>query len=169
MKYTVVDLMKIKDELGEHWNPREKDLYTGRCSECNEAIAQFEDRCAICDTPVVWRGSKHWRQMYGQPSPAENLLLRTPSDLAGIDLVAAAGVKAFPTPSALVRWEHIIETMSQLKLQSIVSRCHNSLRGKKNGLRGLIPYVLNSCEKFIREHDTPASEHVEEIFEYGGM
>lgn len=167
MKYTLIDLAKIKAEMGQHWNANERESVTGRCSQCNEEIKQTRSTCIVCGTPVVWRGSRVWKRLYGGPSLAESKLLRTPTDTAGIELCKHANVASFPTPRLLTRWEEAVEQLDSSDTDGIVAWCTDTMKTRGRGMRGLVQFAVNTVEKRARGKDAPDVGDWDAV-EYGG-
>ena len=149
--FTIIDLLDIKESLDAHWNVREKGNYEGRCAGCGEAVTQTDDMCQFCDTPVVWKHSRVWKQLYGRPSIAEQRLLSAPTDVLGRWLCAEAGVERFPNPHALRRWRSALARLDEHAIRGIVSYCAASLVRRSLGMRGLINFVLNTTDRRVRE------------------
>ena len=142
----LIDLRVIRRELGSHYDPVEKDEYSGQCPVCEEMVSQSEDECS-CGNPIVWRGSKMWRSLYGDPDRAlARLMIVVPEDKIGKRLVARAGLQGFANKTEGKRWERAVKNIGEGDLIGIIDHAAKTSAG-----RGMISFVLNMTDKRIRE------------------
>ena len=128
---------------------------------CLHMLDETMSMCPCCGVTLVWTGSKVWTSLYGKASVKLKQLKSTPGDEFGQRLLVYAGetdnksIPHFAKPNDLVRWNKIVAAMPQGQIKEVVNRC----RGKTKGY-GLIQYVLNSCDKLIRENkvEQPAED-----------
>jgi len=167
--FTVVDLLDIRESLGAHWNARERDSYEGQCAQCREAVSQSQNRCEYCGTVTIWRHSRVWKQLFGDPGGVEKQLLSAPREPLGKWLCAKAGVKRFPNPHALRRWRSALANLDEHAIRGFVDYCEASLKRRNLNMRGLISFVLNTTDQKIRalpeeDFDEEAEELDVEIY-----
>jgi len=154
MQYTLIDLNQIRQELGQHWNPQEKDEYKGKCGGCGNKVTQSQIVCCVCDRPVVWRGSRVWSRDGRQPGVWEKRWARTPEtdDTWGWWLCQEAGVERFPDANLLSRWKAATDASSRDEIMKVVRSCSDTLVARRQPLnRGLIRFAVRTLEKKVRE------------------
>lgn len=132
---------------------------------CGEMLADDVNQCPVCGYFVAWKSSKTWAEKFGKWQVFTKRILSTPRDQMGLDLLKAVGanehngqpITAFAVPHDLDRWRKISEKMSRGEVREILVKASRRKTKDKSGrvveLRGyaLLNYVLNACEKSIRE------------------
>jgi hypothetical protein len=147
-RYHVIDLVDMRIEMGAHYKGAERDTYTGQCW-CDERVGQDVDRCPFCGMPIVWRGSRVWKRMYGPPEQAiQRLDVYPPDDEAGKVLCEAVGTAGFRTKTDLQDWNRGIKKLGRKRIIGIV----NYVLSKEHTSRyGAMAHALNMVRKYARE------------------
>ena len=146
-QFTIIDLTDIRDLLGDHYRHNQKDTYTGTC-DCGEQVGQDVDACQFCGRSIVWRRSRLWKQLYGNPEDAiRRLSTIPPVDEAGKHLCQAAGVTGFADVGEARRWSRSVKKVGQKRALGAV----NYVSKKHKQGRGMIAHALNIVEKAARE------------------
>ena len=131
---------------------------------CGEMLADDVNACPVCSYAVAWKGSKVWAAQFGKWTVFVKRALCVPADDLGKRILIAVGpnqknskpIEQFPVPYDLTRWQKIIDALSEDEIREVFKRGWRD-KVKENGrivnLRGygLLAYVLNGCEKVIRE------------------
>lgn len=162
-RYVILDLADVKEALGSHWNPAARDEYVAACPVCDEFLPQTIDECPYCGVPVVWRNSKIWRRMYGNPATVEKMLSvypPDPDDVVGLELMRVSGTTGFANLSELARWNKGRRYLTPAHLRSIIAYC-----ARKTHRRGVLVFALNIIDKDVRSRRTakqrPTTPHKE--------
>jgi len=143
---------------------------------CGEPLGDDVDRCPVCGYLVAWKRSKVWTAKFGKWQPFVKRAISIPTDALGLRLLEVIGpnqkngepIGHFSTPYDLERWRKIIKEMSEDEIRVVFERGWRK-KTESNGrlveLRGygLLNYVLNGCEKYIRER--PVEVERESVFE----
>jgi hypothetical protein len=147
-------------------------------SLCGEMLSDDVSICPVCGLATAWKNSKLWAAQFGKWTVFVKRALCLPTDDLGKRILKAVGpnqkngqaIEHFPTPGDLERWRKIIAVLSEDEIREVFKRGWRD-KVKDNGrvvnLRGygLLAYVLNGCEKVIRER--PAEVERESAF--GGL
>lgn len=161
-RYIILDLADVKDAMGSHWNRSMRDEYTATC-ECMEQVGQNVDECPFCSRPVVWRNSKLWRRLYGNPATAERLLSvypPDPDDVVGQELMRTAGAIGFANMTEKKRWDKCRRYLDTDYLRNIIGYCERKTTNpganrRPRSRRGIVVFSLNVAEKAVRDRKTP--------------
>jgi hypothetical protein len=132
VRYIVLDLRQIKDELGHHFDKAREGEYRGVCENCDENVPQAARRCPVCGIPVVWQRSKTWRSLYGPPAEMIKLLsIVDPWDGPSDRLCLLAKVQGFANEVQAQRWKDAVAVIGSLRALEIVNSAAESGGGKK--------------------------------------
>jgi len=126
-----------------------RDRYTGVCEVCGEQVSQQTNECPVCQTPVVWQGSRAWKTLYGSPDAYIRMLSIVPPDgFLGEELCRATGLPGFANQTEADRWGRAVRKMADdRRVQGIIRHAVDRVgRG-----RGALAYALNTLEKIVRE------------------
>jgi len=154
MAYTVIKMADIKETLGSHWRKQDIDEQFGYCSICGERVYQTHATCEVCGTPVVWYGSKPWKELHGDPATAEKNMKTRPVDRTGLAICNDMEALRFPSLNELKRWNHCLRALGDDEMHNIYMYCKGILDKRNNGMHGLLKYVLNTAEKELMEQIT---------------
>lgn len=58
------------EEMSFYLEDLRPEQVTAQCPDCGATICQHYNQCPECARPVVWVGSKTWKQYYGKPQEA---------------------------------------------------------------------------------------------------
>lgn len=143
---------------------------------CGEMLTDDVNCCPVCGSAVAWIGSKVWAAKFGKWQVFTKRALCVPTDDLGKRILGAVGpneksgkaIEQFAVPYDLTRWQKIIELLSEDEIREVFKRgWRDKMRGDGSiaSLRGygLLAYVLNGCEKVIRER--PAQVERKSAFE----
>jgi hypothetical protein len=153
--YVTLNLQDIQEALGEHWNPAMRNEYESVCDVCGEAVSQRVRECPICNTAVVWYGSKIWKQLYGSPDAYARLLsIVAPEEPAGAELCRLAGLPGFANQTEADRWRRAAKKLGENRAAGIARHAAEQ-RGQG---RAAIAYAINLAEKITREAPKPKAK-----------
>lgn len=147
-RYVILDLADVKENLGAHWNPSAQDEYMASCPVCDEFLPQTIDECPYCGVPVVWRHSKTWKRLFGNPATVEKLLSVYPPDSddeIGWELMRASGSTGFANLTEKKRWDTGRRYLTPGHLRNIINYC-----ARKTHKRGILTFALNIIDKDVR-------------------
>jgi len=132
------------------------------------------DRCPVCDTYTVFRYSKIWKRLFCNDEiktpflaidayfKAQDIDAKTPKTTLGKRLLHpevigkdawGREIARFKTKADAARWRRIERDMSRSEIGEVVNRCRAWMDDTGRQLQGygLLNYILNSCDKHIRE------------------
>lgn len=145
--YHTIDLREIRDNMGEHWIPREAERYRGYC-DCGEEVAQDTLECQYCGMRIIWYGSKLWKNLYGSPDAmVRQLTVRVPEDNAGKYLFEKATLVGFNSQTDDSKWKTATRWFTQQELVDIIDHAY----GKGSRRHGLVNHVMAIVNKKGRE------------------
>ena len=157
--YTVIDLNELAAELGEHFNKREIDTYTGQCTNCWATVTQTMNECPDCKIPVVWLKSRVWEDEFGSAKARiAQLRMVTPTTSSGEYLCATARVQAFSKKSDDIAWAKAEHWFGEAAMRSVVDYVTKDKRG-----RAAMAHALATARKKLRE-EKPSKPKSEEDF-----
>jgi hypothetical protein len=70
----VLNLKRLIRDLGDHFDALMVDEYTAPCPGCGEQLSQETDWCEVCKVPVIWEGSRVWKDLYGPPKDVARMI-----------------------------------------------------------------------------------------------
>lgn len=152
-RFIVLDLADVKENLGSHWNRKERDEYMAACTVCNEFLPQNIDECPYCGIPIIWRSSKLWKSLFGNPAMVERLLSvypPDPDDSIGQELMRASGATGFANLTEKGRWDKGRRYLTPAHLRNIIGYCK-----RKTHKRGILVFALNIIDKDVRSSREP--------------
>jgi hypothetical protein len=150
------DMSDIAEELGGHFNKHDMLTYTAQCTVCGNKVKQTENFCAECSTPVVWFGSKTWRNSFGSPQARERELLgETPTTATGLLLCRRAGVPSFPSAHEEQIWARAENALGSTVMEGVVRYVIDS---KHRIGHGAISHAINLAKKKHAEYKTKTKE-----------
>lgn len=155
-RYAILDLTDVRDNLGAHWNPAMRDGYVAACPVCLEFLPQTVDECPYCGVPIIWRHSKLWKNLFGNPATVEKLLSvypPDPDDSIGQELMRASGATGFANLTEKKRWDRGRRYLTASHLRNIISYC-----ARKTHKRGVLKFTLNIVDKDVRSRRTPTQK-----------
>ncbi len=139
---------------------------------CGEMLTAQKDRCSVCDTYTIFRYSKIWKRTFcneNMKTPfaaqaayfkAQDIDRRTPKTDLGKRLLEKVGksvwgheIVRFKTLADAVRWRKIERAMTYEEIREVFGRglAWTDEQGRKLKGYGLLNYILNGCDKHIRE------------------
>lgn len=134
--YIVLDLAEIAREMGSHFDSIEAETVTGQCPVCAAKgrvvwVAQDQDRCDICSTPVIWKGSKLWQQLYGSPTERLRALTAIPAvTRSGRHLIESAGLQGWHTKTDAEAWAKAVRMFGDPEMIRIADYVLKNKRGE---------------------------------------
>ena len=146
---TIIRMADIIESLGLSYEPSRRDDYAGRCSGCGETVGQNVEECAACNTPVIWYGSKLWRQLFGSPEAVLRELTRPQpddDDALGSSLLDGLGLTGFANMAQKKRWNRARKKVKPERLEGMIKYVKENTHQ-----RGTLPRLLNWTDKVIRE------------------
>lgn len=148
--YYVFDLRDLLEDLQDHVRSTLVDTYCAVCPGCGEPIPQTADRCDVCDKPVVWKNSKVWKSLYGNPNDAiRRLQIVPPENAAAKHLCDLARVEGFLNLGEANRFYKAHDKLGSRETVRLVNLAYERL-GKRG--RALMRYALNLLARAAREY-----------------
>lgn len=162
-RFIILDLADVTDAMGAHWNSLHRDEYTTACPVCYEQVGQDVNECPYCNTPIIWRHSKLWRRMYGNPSATERLLSiypPDPDDVVGQELMRVSRTTGFANLTEKARWDKCRRHLDTDYLRNIIGYCERKTTNPgadrcPRSRRGIVVFSLNVAEKAVRDRKIP--------------
>ncbi len=165
MKYHVIDLKEITENLGDHYSAREIELYLGQCPECLEEnkltmVSQREDRCPVCNTVIIWVGSKLWNSIYGSSTQRIRQMRAIPATTqSGKHLMRAAGIDGWRSKADADTWQKAVKQFGELQM----TRVANYVTKDKAGTPAIIHAVATANKKLAGTVQPKDQEERQEI------
>lgn len=161
MVFHEIDLRKIRQDLGDHYQASDRDVYEGLC-QCDEFVTQAvsdETRdgvplCPYCDIRIVWHGSRLWKQLYGSPADAaKRLAIYDPEDSLGLWLMDLALARGFANKGELADWKHSLKYIDETRFKKAVRgwRASQRKKGYRSSGRAMTGFAINLIRKWTRE------------------
>ena len=151
--------------------------------KCSESLTAEMDSCPVCDTYTIFKHSKIWKarfcvgeiKTWFQAQAAyfkkQDIDRKTPKTAMGRRLLDpevigthfGREIVRFKTLAQAARWRKIEKNMSRSEIGEVVNRCRGWMdnKGRQKQGHGLLDYILNSCDKFIRERPVVVKEESE--------
>ena len=149
--------------------------------KCCESLTAEMDRCPVCGTCTVFRYSKIWKRLFCNDEiktpfqaqaayfKAREVDARTPKTALGKRLLEpevigkdkwGRAIARFKTKADAARWRRIEKDMNRSEIGEVVNRCRKWMDDKGHQLQGygLLNYILNACDKHIRERPVKAEK-----------
>ena len=145
--YVVFDVNKLSKALGEY--APDKDDIEGKC-ECGEMVNQEVDKCPYCGRQVVWKLSKVWRDLYGNPEVLLRKLRLIPgqTELAN-EMLSRVGLSGFATKSEASDWYTGENKLGEARIKSIINYV---VTEKRESGQQALSHILNTVRRATREN-----------------
>ena len=141
MRFIEIDLKRVIEDLGVHFQQTYVSEYTSACPVCGESIAQTDRHCPVCETPVIWLHSKAWQSLYGSAAAAKrelNTIL--PQKPAEIMALKQLGLRGFAHTAEQRRFQDAASLLSDNRIRGMVEYIVREHRGRA-GLQHLINWM----------------------------
>lgn len=156
--YHIIDLREIQEFMEEHWNPVERDDILGQCA-CGEMVTQDQTRCNACGLAIVWRGSRRWKNLFGNPEQAiRKLSLVQPWEMTSQYLADKAGIIGFNQADSEA-WKKALRHIAEKDLISAIDFCYD--KGDRG--HGLLRHAMNIAARKTREELTKKRQRRKQV------
>lgn len=138
---------------------------------CAEMLTAEMSRCPVCDTYTIFRYSKIWKRTFCNEKmktpfaaqaayfKAQDIDKRTPKTKLGKRLLEKVGksvfgheIVQFKTLADAARWRKIEQAMTYEEIREVFGwGLEPNEKGYVKRGYGLLAYILNACDKIIRE------------------
>lgn len=149
--YQVFDLRQIREAMGSHYDPNRADEIKAQCEVCAKEgfvvkVSQNENECFICKTPVVWKGSKVWKRLYGSPTEViRELNSIPPNTRSGEKLMELAGLDGWTTQADAQRWAKAVKMFGEKQMTNIAEYVTKEKAGYPS-----LRHAINIAKKKVR-------------------
>jgi len=146
VNFIEIDLKRVIEDLGVHFQQTYVGEYTYSCPVCGESIAQTDQKCPVCETPVVWLHSRVWRDLYGSPAAAKReLSVILPQKPAETLALKQLGLRGFANTAEQRRFQDAASLLSDDRIRGMVRYVAQEHRGRA-GLQHLINWMKKEAK-----------------------